>query len=180
MEKGKEFAEDLRDGVSKPSLKIDVSELSKEIFNSADFGKRGELFVVGQFALLFLVITPIVNLEPLARLLGFGAINLALAIIWAGLGSLGKSLTPLPQPREIAELTTDGMFKYMRHPLYTGLILGSFGLAVLTSSMSRGVFALAVTVLLYYKAVFEEEQLVAKFGRQYLQYQEKVKRFGLF
>eukprot|EP00470_Lotharella_oceanica_P002860 CAMPEP_0170166934 /NCGR_PEP_ID=MMETSP0040_2-20121228/473_1 /TAXON_ID=641309 /ORGANISM="Lotharella oceanica, Strain CCMP622" /LENGTH=180 /DNA_ID=CAMNT_0010404793 /DNA_START=215 /DNA_END=757 /DNA_ORIENTATION=- len=180
MEKGREFLGDLRDGVSESSLKIDVSELSKELSDTDDFGKRGELFVVGQVALGLLVVAPIVDLEPLARILGFGAMNLALAIIWAGVGSLGESLTPLPQPRKKAELTTDGMFKYMRHPLYTGLILGSFGLAIFTSSMSRGVFAVALTVLLYFKAVFEEEQLINKFGRQYLRYREKVKRFGIF
>jgi len=111
MEKGREFLGDLRDGVSESSLKIDVSELSKELSDTDDFGKRGELFVVGQVALGLLVVAPIVDLEPLARILGFGAMNLALAIIWAGVGSLGESLTPLPQPRKKAELTTDGMFK---------------------------------------------------------------------
>lgn len=93
---------------------------------------------------------------------------------------MGKSLTPLPAPRPDATLVTSGMFAYFRHPLYTGLMLFSTGLAALTEDASRALFAGGLVVLLSFKAEFEERQLLDRFGDEYGEYQKRVKRFGVF
>eukprot|EP00465_Bigelowiella_longifila_P002331 CAMPEP_0185269826 /NCGR_PEP_ID=MMETSP1359-20130426/40856_1 /TAXON_ID=552665 /ORGANISM="Bigelowiella longifila, Strain CCMP242" /LENGTH=238 /DNA_ID=CAMNT_0027861159 /DNA_START=228 /DNA_END=941 /DNA_ORIENTATION=+ len=174
--KGKQFLDDLGSGLS-TSPQFDRSVVTKELWDSENFGKRGEAYVLGQVVLGLLVIAPVINLEPLVRILAFSAVSLAAVIILSSLGTLGSNLTPLPKPRENAKLKNDGMFRYMRHPLYMGLILGSFGLAVITSSLSRGMFAVALTIILNYKAEFEEEKLVEKFGEDYIRYMSEVRRF---
>mmetsp|Transcript_44209 Transcript_44209/g.71043 ORF Transcript_44209/g.71043 Transcript_44209/m.71043 type:complete len:240 (+) Transcript_44209:273-992(+) len=176
--KGKQFLDDLGSGLSR-SPEFDRSVVTRELWDTEQLGKRGEPYVLGQVVLGLLVIAPIINLEPVVRILAFSAVSLATVIILSSLGTLGSSLTPLPKPRENAMLKTDGMFKYMRHPLYMGLILGSFGLAVLTSSLSRGMFAVALTIVLNYKAEFEEEKLVEKFNEDYIRYMSAVKRFWI-
>ena len=136
--------------------------------------------MLGQFALLFLVIFPVLDLHIPLQLVGFTSVGLGGAVIVAGSNSLGKSLTPLPAPRRDAVLVTDGMFEYVRHPLYAGLIAVSFGVSGMTLNSSSAFFALGLAVLLSYKAEYEERQLVDKFGDKHESYMGKVKRFGLF
>jgi len=47
-------------------------------------------------------------------------------IVWARL-SLGRNIGLVPAQREIV---TSGAYRYMRHPIYTGLFLGSLGVAL--------------------------------------------------
>src|SRR5687767_2023206 len=43
---------------------------------------------------------------------------------------LGPGLTPLPRPTEKARLITSGVYKFVRHPVYTGLILILTGISL--------------------------------------------------
>jgi protein-S-isoprenylcysteine O-methyltransferase Ste14 len=71
-----------------------------------------------------------------------------LVMMVAGQQSLGNSLSPFPIPREDAALVTNGAYSYVRHPMYTGLLLVAFGLSVATGSAVRFLFsALLLSVL---------------------------------
>ncbi len=83
-------------------------------------------------------------------------------LLWAGL-SLGKNLTPLPKPKENASLITTGAFAWMRHPIYTALMLLTFG-----GSLERGhglalLFSMCLVVLLEFKSRREEQWLLEQF-----------------
>jgi protein-S-isoprenylcysteine O-methyltransferase Ste14 len=91
--------------------------------------------------------------------------------------SLGRSFSPLIAPRRNNELVTSGMYQYMRHPLYAGFILLSFGLAAVTYSETRLVLALLLQFVLTYKAKKEEESLLDKHGDAYSEYMKTVERF---
>jgi protein-S-isoprenylcysteine O-methyltransferase Ste14 len=151
--------------------------LIEELKDTEKLGKRGEAYVVGQFVLMFAVLFPLVDLSVLTRLLGVGALGLGGAIIVAGSSDLASSLTPLPVPRKNAKLVKDGMYQYMRHPLYTGLFLASSGLAAVTHDSTRTLFAVGLLVLLSFKADYEERELKEMFGADYEEYAEQVKRF---
>ena len=115
------FADTLRSNLSAPDpSNFEPDALLKELKETAHLGKRGEVFVLGQFALILLVVFPPLDLHLPLQLLGFLGMGLGGSIIIAGSNSLGKSLTPLPAPRRDAVLVTDGMFAYIRHPLYAG------------------------------------------------------------
>src|SRR5690606_25181410 len=45
----------------------------------------------------------------------------------AGLGALGSALTPYPRPRDGAGLVKRGVYRYVRHPVYSGIVLAAFG-----------------------------------------------------
>ena len=60
-------------------------------------------------------------LTVLAGLLFFGGLILAAV---AALG-LGSSLTPTPVPNQAGELQTKGLYRFMRHPIYTCLLYTS-------------------------------------------------------
>lgn len=177
VESAKKFLNTLTETFNRPSADFRSESLIQELKDTESLGKRGEAYFVGQFVLIFAVLFPLVDLSVLTRLLGVGALGLGGAIIVAGSSDLGSSLTPLPVPRKDAKLVKDGMFKYMRHPLYTGLFLASSGLAAVTQDSTRLLFAIGLLVLLSFKADYEERELKKTFGFEYEEYAEKVKRF---
>ncbi|MFB6188232.1 MAG: isoprenylcysteine carboxylmethyltransferase family protein, partial [Halobacteriaceae archaeon] len=78
---------------------------------------------------------------------------------------------------EPTELITEGPFRYTRNPLYLALIVTYLGLTALLNSP----WPLIPLVLLvgYFdrKAKQEEEYLAAKFGDEFVEYTEKVRRW---
>ena len=53
----------------------------------------------------------------------------------------------------------------------------AFGLAALTTSESRLLFALLLSLILHFKTKAEEAALLARYGAEYSSYQSKVARF---
>lgn len=66
----------------------------------------------------------------------------------------------------------------MRHPMYTGLILLTTGVAATSADSTRMLFAVGLAVLLTFKSEYEEKGLIAVYGEEYRTYQSKVRRFG--
>jgi protein-S-isoprenylcysteine O-methyltransferase Ste14 len=61
-----------------------------------------------------------------------------------GLLDLKTALTPLPHPRDGAELVESGSYALVRHPIYGGIVIGATGYGLLTAS----VVALALVAVL--------------------------------
>ena len=61
------------------------------------------------------------------------------------------NLTPLPKPRPGGKLVTTGVYSYLRHPMYAGLLAFAFGLAAFTGDEARAAMAAALTVILSLK-----------------------------
>ncbi len=55
-------------------------------------------------------------------------------LLGKGLLDLGRSLTPLPHPRDDARLVVSGVYGLVRHPIYGGIIVTSFGWALVAAS----------------------------------------------
>jgi protein-S-isoprenylcysteine O-methyltransferase Ste14 len=68
--------------------------------------------------------------------------------------------------------------RYMRHPMYSGLILVTTGVGAASSDSTRMLFAIGLAALLTVKSDFEERALIEVYGDEYRSYQSKVKRFG--
>ena len=100
----------------------------------------------------------------------------ALTAVYA-MFSLGRNFTPLVTPRKRSQLVKDGMFQYMRHPVYAGCILLAFGLAAVSYSESRMLLSALLYFILDFKASREEASMVDKHGEEYEEYQASVGRF---
>jgi protein-S-isoprenylcysteine O-methyltransferase Ste14 len=72
-------------------------------------------------------------------------------------------------------LVTTGMYRWMRHPLYTGSILFLW----LMPEVSQNFFALNVAFTLYFVigAMFEERKLERFFGKAYADYKKRTPMF---
>ena len=143
---------------------------------------KGNLLVLGQFvliALLILVPSGGLNTGVFATLLvGISLTAMFLGIVILGLSALalGKSLTAHPMPTKNAVLVTDGLYRFVKHPIYSGLILLSFGLTIAGGFFPHAIFFIALVVLLNYKASFEEKLLASTYAG-YAEYSKKTGRF---
>jgi protein-S-isoprenylcysteine O-methyltransferase Ste14 len=143
--------------------------------------------VGAQFAALAGVAFPPEQLHSLGVLLGAGSIVGGVAVAALGVQSLGNSLSPFPVPSRSNTLVTDGIYatgaraalcaqqqrlgltptlaalsRTVRHPMYTGLILASFGASLASGSFARMVFTVALAAVLNAKADLEEAKLQAR------------------
>ena len=102
---------------------------------------------------------------------------LGLAIGGMGIMHIGKaSYSPFPNPTKKNSLSRRGIYKYIRHPMYAGLML--VGLALLLSRFSplALVFFLLFASATFVKAKFEET-LMERMHPKYRDYKRQVKMF---
>lgn len=78
-----------------------------------------------------------------------------------------------PSPRPPTPLRTDGLYGFVRHPVYFGWVLIVLGVPVMT--MTQLTFAVISTAYLAVAVPFEERSLIETFGPDYASYQQKVR-----
>jgi protein-S-isoprenylcysteine O-methyltransferase Ste14 len=72
-------------------------------------------------------------------------------------------------------LTRSGPYRFVRHPIYTGLLLAIFGSGVIALGEWRGLVALALTtVAILRKIQIEERFMLEQFGVAYARYRQEV------
>ncbi len=87
---------------------------------------------------------------------------------------------PLLVFEKTTELVSSGIFRYIRHPMYTSLIFLDWGLFFKKISWLTGDIALAACILLVVTALAEEKENMRYFGAQYQEYMKRTKRFVPF
>jgi protein-S-isoprenylcysteine O-methyltransferase Ste14 len=93
----------------------------------------------------------------------------------SGLVRLGRGLTPLPYPKDGAELVRTGPFALVRHPIYGGGLLLGLGFALIIQSWLTIGYAVVLFAFLDAKSRREERWLAEKFP-EYASYQRRVRK----
>jgi protein-S-isoprenylcysteine O-methyltransferase Ste14 len=142
---------------------------------------KGYLLVSGQFLLLIaLFVIPnnqdILLVAPWLSQLSFVFLIPGVFILLLSFLGLGSSLTANPVPKDNAQLVTDGLYKFVRHPIYSGLLLLGLSLVLTAGVFPHILVWLLLAVLLNYKAKFEESLLVKRYP-EYVEYATKTGRF---
>ncbi len=84
---------------------------------------------------------------------------------------------PLLVFEKTAVLVTHGIYRYIRHPMYSSLIFLDWGLFFKRMSWLSGCIALLACVLLVITSLVEEGENVRYFGGRYQEYMKHTKRF---
>jgi protein-S-isoprenylcysteine O-methyltransferase len=109
-----------------------------------------------------------------------GAIGLLITLLGVGIAiwarvTLGKNWSGAVTLKKDHTLVRRGPYALVRHPIYTGFLLGALGVAVITGEV-RGLVGTAIVLVgfsLKYRT--EEEFMLANFGDEYRTYQREVK-----
>lgn len=95
--------------------------------------------------------------------IGWGLIGVAFVVGGWGALHLGSGLTPLPLPNGATDLVTRGPYRWIRHPIYTAVIMGVAGIALRSRTPAVLGVAAALGGFLWFKARWEEQHLSEAF-----------------
>lgn len=82
----------------------------------------------------------------------------------------------LPTPDKNADLITSGLYKRIRHPIYTGVLLVAFGITIWHVHVVTMTATIFLVGLLTYKSLYEEEMLMEQYP-DYGKYRQRTGRF---
>jgi len=145
--------------------------------------KRGAWYVVVQGILIGLIVfgpqgSPLISSEPLVTILqscGIAIGLLACLIMVIAAINLGANLTPLPHPKDDSVLIQTGLYQYVRHPIYFGVLLAALAWLLIFPRLYILTYSICLFLLFDIKARREEVWLLERFS-SYKEYQARVKK----
>ena len=125
------------------------------------------------------VVLPVVALvQGWWRLLALAPLAAGAALNLAADAALKRAGTTVKPALPSSALVTEGVFDLTRNPMYLGMVLLVVTVWVALGTLTPGVSAVALAVLLdHYFAVPEEEKLHRTFGSSYVEYTGRVRRW---
>jgi protein-S-isoprenylcysteine O-methyltransferase Ste14 len=94
--------------------------------------------------------------------------------IWARL-VLGSNWSGRVTIKENHELVRRGPYRIVRHPIYTGILLGLLGTAIVYGATRCFIGIPACGFAFWLKSQTEEQFMVQHFGEQYAEYRQEVR-----
>lgn len=112
-----------------------------------------------------------------ATLCGLFLIVAGLVFRWTAILTLRKYFTVDVSIRSDHRIISSGLYRFIRHPAYSGSLLSFLGLAISFSNWLAALVAFVpITVAFLYRIKVEEEALGAFFGDGYTNYCSKTRR----
>ena len=118
-----------------------------------------------------------IGLPDSVRWIGVGlGVLCVLGIYWL-FSSIGTGITPTSGTRKEHQLVTHGIYRYIRHPLYTvgSSLFISFGM--MADSWFVAALGILTFILMAIRTPKEEANLIEKFGDEYREYMKRTGRF---
>ena len=129
------------------------------------------------FSLLPKVLTNFLFNSVLIRLTGVLAVVTSVFILKITLNHFGTSLRFGLNGNNTGKLITTGIFSKSRNPFFLSLLLFFAGTALIFPNLFFLVFTLAAFVGIHFSILKEEKFLQRVYGKEYLKYQRKVRRY---
>ena len=128
------------------------------------------------FIAFFISSNPVFDYQaPTVLWLGLAFCTSGLLIGIVAVIQLNTNLSPFPSPLKGGTLVTKGLYRYVRHPIYLGIVLAMFGFSLASYSYPR----LFLTIICYgffiLKARYEESLLL----KRYREYGDYMKNTGM-
>jgi protein-S-isoprenylcysteine O-methyltransferase Ste14 len=108
--------------------------------------------------------------------IGIGMIMLGLSIRIVAIATLKKNFSSRLRIREGHTLVTNGIYHWIRHPAYLGLIVLFLGIPVMFSSVLGFLVMSLIVPLLLHRIKPEERMLIGRFGGEYEEYMKRSYR----
>jgi protein-S-isoprenylcysteine O-methyltransferase Ste14 len=88
---------------------------------------------------------------------------------------LGSNWSSIPALRKGQKLVRTGPYSIVRHPIYTGILFGMIGSAIVVGQY-RNLIALVLILIFCWSRIHDEERIMEdEFGKEYSIYKKEVK-----
>lgn len=134
---------------------------------------RSFVFVAVQFICL-IAIAVTGEIIPKNKIYLLLAVLLFIPVIWAAI-LMRRKINVFPDIRSGAEMLTQGIYRYIRHPMYLSVLGVSLILVINDFSLMRFIIWIILTADLILKMNYEEKLLSAAF-KSYSEYKKQTKR----
>ena len=124
----------------------------------------------------FMVLQQSIYRLGLLNVIGLALFMPGIIIYLASRLTLGKFFSKRLNLIEDHKLVTHGVYKYVRHPSYTGSILFWLGVTLLLNSIFGFIVMLLSVILILIRIPFEEKMLINVFGHRYTDYIKRTKK----
>jgi protein-S-isoprenylcysteine O-methyltransferase Ste14 len=141
---------------------VSLRHWTREALSNQDMTRNATgWLLVGIQVILFVVLLLLPWRTPTGLSLVAGAViaGCGAVLAFASMRTLGRALTPTPVPIEGAGLRTSGPYRYVRHPIYSALLLVALGLLVAVGSPWGWAWGLVVVLFFWGKSRWEDSLL---------------------
>lgn len=126
------------------------------------------VFVFIQFILLTLYIILFFSSNAISRpiftIAGYCTMATGIVFSLLAMRTLRNNLTVFPTPKESGNLIVTGVYSWVRHPIYTGILIVAFGGLCVHFDYRLLATAFALLLLFHIKSEYEEKLLMATFS----------------
>lgn len=144
---------------------------------------KGRLIAAVQFSILIIAFALILfenklyvkEINDSISLIGDILFVICILLFLAVLINFRQIITPNPVPLNSAKLITNGIYKYIRHPMYSIVLLMVLALILKYNSFYTSFLLPVIFLFFIFKINFEEKQLIKKFPK-YLEYKKTSKK----
>ena len=153
-------------------------------------GPRATLFLVGALSLLVGWAVYLFRHTLLGRDLGTSWILVGMGVLLYGVSAwisvltkrqlAVRTLAGLPElslQGSEDTLLQEGVYGVIRHPRYVSVIIGTAGFAMVVNHVGAYLVVLGTIPALYLVVIFEERELLGRFGSAYQKYRSQVPAF---
>lgn len=113
-----------------------------------------------------------------SRILGALLIAAGLAIVLIAKNKMQKAQTNIEPWKPTNAIITDGIYSVSRNPIYVAMTLVYLGVTLIFNSPWFLPFLIFVLCVMHFGVILREEKyLEKKFGAEYLEYKQKVRRW---
>jgi protein-S-isoprenylcysteine O-methyltransferase Ste14 len=117
------------------------------------------------------------TLHPIPLLLGVVCLAVGLWLFARSHADLGTNWSITLEVREKHQLVTEGIYRTLRHPMYSALLLYSLGQALVVPNWIGGPsYGVAMALLFAFRLGPEERMMLEEFGKDYEVYKGRTKR----
>jgi protein-S-isoprenylcysteine O-methyltransferase Ste14 len=117
------------------------------------------------------------RLPAFAPWLGTSVMFLALWLFWRSHADLGENWSVSLEVRKHHNLVVDGVYRWIRHPMYAAIFLWSLAQGLLLSNWLAGWSSLATFSVMYFIRTPREERMMCEhFGKEYQDYMDRTGR----
>lgn len=156
-----------------------IRSLFAYLVNPKEIGKRGEGLSILTALVAVLALFPPFSIRGLVISVGYLGILTGISCIIASIVALGNSFSPLPVPRKNVSFINHGIFRYMRHPMYSGLMLICLGISFVSGNEFRFLMSIMLYGILDQTIQGEEKDLEAIYP-EYASYKARVVKWFPF